>query len=72
MPKYSDIKVQLVGKDGNAFSIMGRCSAAVKLARRDGLEAPTGDEFNQFLDECTNCENYDKFLQKVSEWFETF
>ena len=32
-PKYPDIKVQMVGKDGNAFSIIGRVTKALRNAR---------------------------------------
>ena len=32
-PKYPNIKVQMVGKDGNAFSIIGRVTKALRNAR---------------------------------------
>lgn len=32
MPKYPDVKVQLVGNDGNAFAILGRVRSALKRA----------------------------------------
>jgi hypothetical protein len=32
MPKYPGIEVQLTGKDGNAFAIMGRVSMAMRGA----------------------------------------
>ena len=32
-PKYPDIKVQMVGRDGNAFSILGRVTKALRNAR---------------------------------------
>lgn len=31
--KYSEIHVQLVGLDGNAFSILGRCQREMKKVR---------------------------------------
>jgi hypothetical protein len=45
-PRYPDIKVKLVGEDGNAFAIMGR---AAKALRRHGID---GAEIDQFLTEC--------------------
>ena len=32
MPKYPDVKVELIGKEGNAFFILGRVSTALKRA----------------------------------------
>lgn len=32
MPKYPDITVELVGKDGNAFNILGICRRAMQYA----------------------------------------
>ena len=32
MPKYPNITVELVGKDGNAFNILGICRRAMKRA----------------------------------------
>ena len=51
--KYPDIKVQLVGEDGNAFSIIGRVAKAMRRAKVDNAdieafraEAMSGDYDN--------------------------
>ena len=41
-PKYPNIKVKLIGKDGNAFSIMGRVTKAMQ---RNGVSKVIQDEF---------------------------
>jgi len=61
MPK-TDIKVKLVGNDGNAFAILGAVSKALKRAGKDDLakeftkEAMSGD--------------YDHLLQTAMEYVE--
>ena len=40
--KYPEINVTLVGEDGNAFAILGRCQQA---ARRGGVPRDKIDEF---------------------------
>ena len=42
MPKYPDITVQLTGKDGNAFYILGICLRAM---RRAGLSQEECEAF---------------------------
>lgn len=44
MPKYPQVKVRLVGEDGNAFSILGRVSKAM---RRAGLSRAQTDEYRR-------------------------
>lgn len=61
-PKYSDITVQLVGKDGNAFNILGICRRAMKQA---GLSE---SEINEFTKEATSGD-YNKLLATCVEWF---
>lgn len=63
-PKYPNINVPLVGEDGNAFAILGRCfkamrSAGISPAERKAFEAEaiSGD--------------YDKLLATVMRWFGT-
>ena len=63
MPKYSDITVQLTGKDGNAFNILGICLQAM---RRAGLSQEERDAFQA---EATSG-NYDRLLATCMEWFE--
>lgn len=60
--KYPDITVQLVGQDGNAFAILGRCRAAMKMAK-----VPES-EIKKFTEEATSG-NYDHLLATCVEWF---
>jgi hypothetical protein len=55
-------RVQLVGKDGNAFSILGRCQSA---ARKIWNEA----QQKQFHDEATS-DDYDHLLRTVAKYFD--
>jgi len=43
-PKYTDVTVQLTGRDGNAFSILG---AVRKALRRAGHEDAADDFFKE-------------------------
>ena len=63
MPKYPDITVQLTGKDGNAFNILGICLRAMRHA---GLSQKEQDAFQM---EATSS-NYDHLLATCLEWFE--
>ena len=54
--KYPDIEVQLSGEDGNAFSIIGRVSRAIR--RAEGNEAAT-----EFSSAAMKCGSYDEVLQ---------
>ena len=63
MPKYPDITVQLTGKDGNAFNILGICLRAMRQA---GLSQ---EERDAFYAEATSG-NYDHLLAICMEWFE--
>lgn len=60
--KYPGITVQLVGQDGNAFAILGRCRAAMKTAK-----VPES-EIKKFTEEATSG-NYDHLLATCIEWF---
>lgn len=57
----SKITVKLVGQDGNAFAILGRCRAALRKAGR-------ADEFSKFMTEATSGD-YNHLLATVCEWF---
>lgn len=59
--KYPNVKVQLVGQDGNAFVIIGRVS---KELRRAGA---TDEEIKAYQDEAMNG-NYDNVLQTTMRW----
>lgn len=61
MPKYPQVKVRLVGEDGNAFSILGRCERA---ARGKLSEA----QMKEFRDDATS-RDYDHLLQTVMAYF---
>lgn len=60
-PKYPQVKVELVGQDGNAFAILGRVTGAM---RRAGLSA---DQRNEFMAEAMSGD-YDHLLQTVMEF----
>lgn len=63
MPKYPDITVQLTGKDGNAFNILGICLRAMRQA---GLSR---EERDAFYAEATSG-NYDHLLATCMKWLE--
>lgn len=59
--RHPEIRVHLVGEDGNAFGVLG----AVRQALRDaGVSA---DEQQEFYDEATSG-NYDHLLATVAAW----
>ena len=57
----TDIRLKLVGEDGNAFMIMGRARRAL---RRNGR----ADLIEQFTKECTSG-NYDNLLATCMRYF---
>jgi len=61
--KYPEVKVKLVGLDGNAFFILGRCQGA---ARRAGL---SNEVLNEFHKEATSGD-YNHLLQTCLKWFD--
>lgn len=62
--KYPNVKVPLVGHDGNAFAIIGR---AITAARRGGVPKTDIDKFvNQ-----AQSGDYSRLLTTVMEWFDT-
>ena len=61
--KYPEVKVDLVGGDGNAFAVMGRCT---KAAKRAGL---TQEQIDEFLDEVKSGD-YNHLLQACMEYFD--
>ncbi len=54
-PTYPDVEVQLTGRDGNAFAIIGAVSGA--LRRQVSPEAA-----NKFSHEAMDCGSYDDLL----------
>lgn len=60
-PKYPNIKVQLTGRDGNAFMVIGRVRAALRdnEVSLDEREAFTEDAMSG---------DYDNVLQTCMKW----
>ena len=63
--KYPHIKVRLSGEDGNAFSILGRVTKALRNAR-----VPV-EERKKFQAEATKTD-YNNVLQTVMRWVNTY
>lgn len=63
LPKYPAVKVKLVGKDGNAFAILGRCRSAAKKA---GLDSKQIEEFTS----AATAGDYSNLLATCHEFFE--
>ena len=59
--KYPDIKVELVGNDGNAFAIVGSVNRALK---ESGVEK---EERDKFTAEAMGGD-YDNLLQTAMRW----
>ncbi len=62
-PRYPQVKVRLIGRDGNAFAILGRVLHAMRRAKPAVPEA----EIARFLNQATKGD-YDHLLQTVLEW----
>jgi hypothetical protein len=60
-PKYPEIQVQLVGLDGNAWSIMARISSALEKA------GVAKEEIEEYLTE-SQSGDYDYLLQTAIKW----
>lgn len=60
---HPNIRVQLVGQDGNAFFILGRCKGAAKKA---GLPP---EDIDTFMQEAT-AGDYDQLLATCMRWFD--
>lgn len=61
--KYPQVKLQLVGQDGNAFSILGRAKRAVRVA---GLDNSIWEEYQK---EATSGD-YNHLLATTMEFFD--
>lgn len=61
--KYPNVKVKLVGHDGNAFAVIGRVRKAM---RNTGL---TQEQITEFVDEATSG-NYDNVIQTCMKYVE--
>lgn len=60
-PKHPEVHVELVGQDGNPFSILGRVSEAMKRAK-----VPASEQ-SEFQAEATSGD-YDHLLRTVTKW----
>lgn len=60
-PRYPRIRVELVGRDGNAFAMLSRVRRALS---RHGVPYP---EIQQFTDEATKGD-YDHLLRTILTW----
>jgi hypothetical protein len=61
MNPLTNVKIKLVGEDGNAFYILGKVKKELK---RNGYDK---DFINQFMEEAT-AGDYDKLLQTVMKY----
>jgi hypothetical protein len=59
--KYPEIEVQLTGNDGNAYSIMGAVSKALKRAEVPQIE------IDQYINRSMSGD-YDNLLQIAASW----
>jgi len=62
-PRHPEVRVRLVGEDGNAFAILGRCRRAAKEA---GIAK---EEISWFFAEAT-AGDYDHLLATAMRWFD--
>ena len=63
IPKYPNVNVQLVGNDGNAFTVLINC-------QRQALKAGVSEiEIQKFLAEAQS-DNHDHLLQTCMRWFD--
>jgi len=62
MCKYPEVKVELVGQDGNAFAILGRCQ---RQARRHLDKS----QLEEFMNEAT-AGDYDHLLRTCMDYFD--
>ena len=60
-PKYPDIEVQLVGRNGNAFAILGRVTHALRQAKVSKAEQ------DEFMAQAMSGD-YDNLLNVCMQW----
>ncbi len=60
--RFPDVRVQLSGRDGNAFAVLGQCQRA---ARKEGV---SGDQIKEFMAEASGGD-YDHLLVTCMRWF---
>lgn len=64
-PKYPDVEVELVGQDGNTFSLVGQTQRALRHA---GVPK---EECKAFFDEALSGD-YDNVLETIMKWVTTY
>lgn len=62
--RYPQVKVALVGQDGNAFMVIGLTTRALKKA---GVPA---EDVSEFQERCFNQPSYDALLQLIMQTVE--
>lgn len=66
-PRYPEVTVELIGHDGNAFSILGRVQRALKKAEQAGQADPGAAD--EFMTEATSGD-YDHLLATAMSFVE--
>jgi len=61
MTKYPEIEVSILGRDGNAFAIMGAISTALRKA------GVSKEEINQYTSESMSGD-YENLLRTAMKW----
>jgi hypothetical protein len=61
-PKYPEVKVKLIGENGNAFSIIEKCRQAAKKACINAIET------DKFMNEAVSGD-YNNLLRVCMEWW---
>jgi len=61
-PLFPNIKVHLIGQDGNIFLIISKISKALK---NNGVSST---DRSQFFNEVTGCNSYTEALNKCCKW----
>ena len=65
MTKYPEIEVQILGRDGNAFAIMGEIQNALKKA------GVSKDEISLYIKESMSGD-YENLLRTAMRWVSVF
>ena len=63
--RHPEIRVKLIDEDGNIFSIMGRCVAAL-------TKYGYTDEIKEFINFITSSSDYHIALSRVMQWFDVY
>ncbi len=65
-PKFPDVRVKLVGQDGNVFAIIGRVCRALRQGGANDADVKA------FTDEITAARSYDDALVVVMRWVDVY